>query len=168
MKRKNLKKILAGVCAITLTATSIPFSAQVKAKETPKQNNDLRLWYDEPASKGKNILSNGSGTEEDNTWQQHTLPIGNSFMGANVYGEISKEKLTFNQKTLWNGGPGTRRPNYKGGNKDTADNGMKMSDLYNKIIELYKQGNDEEANKLSAKLVGEVDGYGAYQSWGDI
>lgn len=170
MKRKNLKKILAGVCAITLTATSIPFSAQVKAKETPKQNNDLRLWYDEPASKGTNILDKGSfnTTDEDNTWQQQTLPIGNSFMGANVYGEISKEKLTFNQKTLWNGGPSTRRPDYDGGNKEKADNGQKMSDVYKQIIELYKQGKDNEANELAKKLTGEVAGYGAYQSWGDI
>lgn len=171
MKRKNLKKVLAGLCALTLTATSIPFSTQAEAtKETPKKESGLRLWYDEPASKGKNILNGGSfgTTEEDNTWQQHTLPIGNSFMGANVYGEIGKERLTFNQKTLWNGGPSTSRPNYKGGNKDTADNGKKMSDVYKEIIELYKKGEDAKANELAQKLTGEVAGYGAYQSWGDI
>lgn len=171
MKRKNLKKVLAGLCALTLTATSIPFSTQAEAtKETPKKESGLRLWYDEPASKGKNILNGGSfdTTAEDNTWQQHTLPIGNSFMGANVYGEIGKERLTFNQKTLWNGGPSTSRPNYKGGNKDTADNGKKMSDVYKEIIELYKKGEDAKANELAKKLTGEVAGYGAYQSWGDI
>lgn len=171
MKRKNLKKVLAGLCALTLTATSIPFSTRAEAtKETPKKESGLRLWYDEPASKGKNILNGGSfgTTEEDNTWQQHTLPIGNSFMGANVYGEIGEERLTFNQKTLWNGGPSTSRPNYKGGNKDTADNGKKMSDVYKEIIELYKKGEDAKANELAKKLTGEVAGYGAYQSWGDI
>ena len=170
MKRKNLKKILAGLCAITLTATSIPFSAQAEVKETPKSESHLRLWYDKPASKGKNILSPGGfgTTTEDNTWQQQTLPIGNSFMGANVYGEIGQERLTFNQKTLWNGGPSTRRPNYKGGNKDTADNGKKMSELYKEIIDLYKKGDDAKANELAKKLVGEYAGYGAYQSWGDI
>lgn len=170
MKKKNLKKILAGLCAITLTATSIPFSTQAEVKETPKSESHLRLWYDEPASKGKNILNGGSfgTTAEDNTWQQQTLPIGNSFMGANVYGEIGKERLTFNQKTLWNGGPSTRRPNYKGGNKETASSGKKMSELYKEIISLYKQGKDTEANNLSKQLVGEVAGYGAYQSWGDI
>ena len=171
MKRKNLKKVLAGLCALTLTATSIPFSTQAEAKkETPKKESGLRLWYDEPASKGKNILNGGSfgTTAEDNTWQQHTLPIGNSFMGANVYGEIGKERLTFNQKTLWNGGPSTSRSNYKGGNKDKADNGKKMSDVYKEIIELYKKGEDTKANELAKKLTGEVAGYGAYQSWGDI
>lgn len=170
MKKKNLKKILASLCAITLTATSIPFSAQAEVKETPKSESHLRLWYDEPASKGKNILNGGSfgTTAEDNTWQQQTLPIGNSFMGANVYGEIGQERLTFNQKTLWNGGPSTRRPKYKGGNKDTADNGKKMSELYKEIIDLYKKGDNTKANELAKKLVGEQAGYGAYQSWGDI
>ena len=89
-------------------------------------------------------------------------------MGANVYGEIGEERLTFNHKTLWNGGPSTSRPNYKGGNKDTADNGKKMSDVYKEIIELYKKGEDAKANELAKKLTGEVAGYGAYQSWGDI
>ncbi|WP_461810361.1 glycosyl hydrolase family 95 catalytic domain-containing protein [Faecalimonas sp.] len=170
MKRKSFKKILAGVCALTLTATSIPFSMQTEAKETPSDKSGLRLWYDEPASKGTNILSGGSfgTTPEDNTWQQQTLPIGNSFMGANVYGEIGKERLTFNQKTLWNGGPSTQRPNYQGGNKINADNGKKMSDVYKEIIELYKKGEDARANQLAAKLIGEEAGYGAYQSWGDI
>ncbi|WP_461812907.1 glycosyl hydrolase family 95 catalytic domain-containing protein, partial [Faecalimonas sp.] len=170
MKRKSLKKVLAGMCALALTATSIPFSMQTEAKEAPVNKSKLRLWYDEPASEGKNILSGGSfgTTQEDNTWQQQTLPIGNSFMGANVYGEIGQERLTFNQKTLWNGGPSTQRPNYKGGNKEKADNGKKMSDVYKEIIDLYKKGQDEEANKLASKLVGEEAGYGAYQSWGDI
>ena len=84
MKRKNLKKVLAGLCALTLTATSIPFSTQAEAtKETPKKESGLRLRYDEPASKGKNILNGGSfgTTAEDNTWQQHTLPIG-QFYGS--------------------------------------------------------------------------------------
>lgn len=171
MKKKILKRILAGTFALALTATSVPFSTQAaKSEKKEKAENDLRLWYTQPASKGKNILSAGSfgTTEEDNTWQQQTLPIGNSFMGANVYGEIDKERLTFNQKTLWNGGPSDKRPDYNGGNKETAANGEKMSDLYKRIIELYKEGKDSEANSLSSQLVGLSDGYGAYQSWGDI
>ena len=43
-----------------------------------------------------------------------------------------------------------------------------MSDLYKRIMELYKEGKDTEANNLSSQLVGIIDGYGAYQSWGDI
>lgn len=154
MKSKKLKKAFAGLCTVALTVSSVPVSAQTEQTETLQKESGLRLWYDEPASKGKNILNGGSfgTTEEDNTWQQQTLPIGNSFMGANVYGEIGQERLTFNQKTLWNGGPSENRPYYDGGNKEKADNGQKMSEVYKEIIELYKEGNDAQANELAKKL----------------
>lgn len=153
MKKNIFKKAFAGLCAVTLTVSSVPVSVQAEKAETSQSESGLRLWYDEPASKGRNILNGGSfgTTEEDNTWQQQTLPIGNSFMGANVYGEVGQERLTFNQKTLWNGGPSKNRPDYDGGNKETADNGQKMSDIYKEIIELYKEGNDAQANELAKK-----------------
>ncbi len=34
------------------------------------------------------------------------LPIGNGSIGGMVYGEIEKEEIQFNEKTLWDGGPG--------------------------------------------------------------
>ena len=164
-----LKKVFVPVvaCAMVVSSVQLPITS-VKAVQNV-QSSDLRLWYDEPASQGQNVpSSDGFGTsDEDNRWQQQTLPIGNSYMGANVYGEIRNEKLTFNQKTLWNGGPSTRR-NYNGGNKETANNGEKMSDLYKRIMDLYKAGNTDEANRLSKQLIGLQDGYGSYQSWGDI
>ncbi len=169
MKKHALKKILTGTLAAALLVTSFQAVALRVKADTPKPDDGLKLWYDEPASRGQNILDKGafSTTDEDNTWQQQTLPIGNSFMGANVYGEIGREQLTFNHKTLWNGGPSDRRPNYNGGNKETVD-GKKMSDIYKQVIELYKQHKDAEANALASKLTGLEDGYGAYQSWGDI
>ena len=94
----KFKKLLAGFLALAMVVTSVQLpAAQVKAEET---RNALTLWYDEPASKGTNILSAGSGYDAtSNTWQQQTLPIGNGDMGANVYGEIVSEHLTFNEKT---------------------------------------------------------------------
>ena len=95
MKSKKLKKAFAGLCTVALTVSSVPVSAQTEQTETLQKESGLRLWYDEPASKGKNILNGGSfgTTEEDNTWQQQALPIGNSFMGAKMlYGEIGEEK----------------------------------------------------------------------------
>ena len=167
MKTKVAKRILALAMTAAFTVTAVPFPVHTVEAE---EGGVLRLWYSQPASEGTNILSPGAygTTAEDNTWQQQTLPIGNSYMGANVYGEIAEERLTFNHKTLWNGGPSTRRPDYNGGNKETTASGEKMSDLYKRIMELYKEGKDTEANNLSSQLVGIIDGYGAYQSWGDI
>ena len=162
MKMKAWQKILTGAVAAALLVTS--FHAVTFQRETFAAHPDLKLWYDEPSSQGQNILGGGGfgTTNEDNTWQQQTLPIGNSYMGANVYGEIGREQLTFNQKTLWNGGPSNRRPGYNGGNQEHGAD-------YKRIVELYKQGKDAEANDLANRtLVGDVAGYGAYQSWGDI
>ncbi len=54
------------------------------------------LWYDEPAT----------------DWESQSLPIGNGPLGASVFGGVQSERLQFNEKTLWTGGPGTPRYNY--------------------------------------------------------
>ena len=139
--------------------------ANVHAEE---KGNELRLWYDEPTSQGTNILGAGSGydTDEKNRWQQHTLPIGNGDMGANVYGEIASEHLTFNEKTLWTGGPSESRKDYMGGN--STEKGQDGASLKN-IQKLFAEGKTSEATAACNNLlVGISNGYGAYQPWGDI
>ena len=165
---KILKKIAAGIVAAAVALSAIPITATpVRAEEL--ESNSLRLWYDEPASQGVNIIGAGSGYSDangSNTWQQQTLPIGNGDMGANVYGEIVSEHLTFNEKTLWTGGPSASRPNYMGGNIESkGQNGAKIQE----IQQLFLDGNSSYASQLCGTyLVGDSNGYGAYQAWGDI
>ena len=165
---KILKKIAAGIVAAAVALSAIPITATpVRAEEL--ESNSLRLWYDEPASQGVNIIGAGSGYSDadgSNTWQQQTLPIGNGDMGANVYGEIVSEHLTFNEKTLWTGGPSASRPNYMGGNIESkGQNGAKIQE----IQQLFLSGNSSYASQLCGSyLVGDSNGYGAYQAWGDI
>ena len=166
MKRKYLKRVMAGAVAAVMATSgmSLPQSS-VHAEE---KGNELRLWYDEPTSKGTNILSAGSGYDTDakNRWQQHTLPIGNGDMGANVYGEIASEHLTFNEKTLWTGGPSESRKNYLGGNSTAK--GQDGASLKN-VQKLFAEGKTAQATAAcNSNLVGESNGYGAYQPWGDI
>ena len=166
MKRKHLKRVVAGAFAAVMATSGISFpQANVHAEE---KGNELRLWYDEPTSKGTNILGAGSGydTDEKNRWQQHTLPIGNGDMGANVYGEIASEHLTFNEKTLWTGGPSERRKDYMGGNVVAkGQNGETLK----KVQRLFAEGKNAEAKKVcDSDLLGTNAGYGAYQPWGDI
>lgn len=40
-------------------------------------------------------------------WERETLPIGCGALGANIWGTLASERLTFNEKTLWTGGPGS-------------------------------------------------------------
>lgn len=173
MKKKMISLLLSvsmlmSMSGMTVLAQSTGAVATEKTTEADGECK-LRLWYNKPASQGTTILSGGSfgTTAEDNQWQQFTLPIGNSYMGANVYGEIQTERLTFNQKTLWNGGPSSSRPNYQGGNITTASNGKLMTEAYKDVVDAFMAGNSNASN-LCNYLVGSSDGYGAYQSWGDI
>lgn len=49
---------------------------------------DLKLWYKQPAE----------------TWVE-ALPLGNSRMGAMVYGGTACEEFQLNEETMWGGGP---------------------------------------------------------------
>ena len=55
---------------------------------------DLKLWYSQPAQ----------------NWSE-ALPIGNSRLGAMVYGGIEREELQLNEETFWAGSPYNNNPN---------------------------------------------------------
>ncbi len=48
---------------------------------------NLKLWYKQPAKK----------------WNE-ALPIGNGRLGAMVFGNVQDELLQLNEQTLWSGG----------------------------------------------------------------
>lgn len=50
--------------------------------------SDLKLWYSKPAKE----------------WTE-ALPVGNSRLGAMIYGGIGREEIQFNEETFWAGGP---------------------------------------------------------------
>lgn len=43
--------------------------------------------------------------QKDISWESRSLPIGNGSIGANIFGSITTERITFNEKSLWCGGP---------------------------------------------------------------
>ncbi len=64
----------------------IVFMLLLSVKEVLSQ--DLKLWYNKPASK----------------WVE-ALPIGNGRIGAMVFGGIENDRIQFNEETLWTGEP---------------------------------------------------------------
>jgi len=48
---------------------------------------DLRLWYDKPAR----------------NWSAEALPLGNGRLGCMVFGGVERERLQFNEDSLWTG-----------------------------------------------------------------
>lgn len=169
MIHKRWKKVLMYLLAANITGMLIYMpSIRVKADE-PSNQEPMKIIFKEPVSQGT-LLPNRTGgfgtTAADDRWQQLTLPIGNSYMGANIYGEIGKEHVTFNQKSLWNGGPSKNRLNYNGGNKAMVGKET-IADYVKKVQAAFLNG-DPKAQEMCNNIIGEHDGYGAYQGWGDI
>src|SRR5580700_7501218 len=50
--------------------------------------SDLRLWYRQPAK----------------AWEE-ALPVGNGRLGAMIFGGVAKERIQFNESTVWTGEP---------------------------------------------------------------
>jgi alpha-L-fucosidase 2 len=104
----------------------------------PKASDDLKLWYDQPAS----------------TWNE-ALPIGNGRVGAMVFGGILQEHLQLNENTLYSGEPSQ---NYQKVNI-TGD--------FDYVMDLLKQGkNDESDDYILKNWLGRL--HANYQPLGDL
>ena len=106
----------------------------------------MTLWYDEPAT----------------DWESQSLPIGNGAMGASVFGGVDKERLQFNEKTLWTGGPGSKE-GYNFGNWTSPRPGA--------LEEVQARINAEkqvDPTWVAGKLGQGKKGYGSYQTFGDV
>ena len=76
-----MKKLLLALFTVFGLASCVESVEEVK-------DNNQRLWYDRPAEH----------------WLE-ALPLGNSRMGAMVYGGILEEEIQLNEETFWSGGP---------------------------------------------------------------
>lgn len=99
----------------------------------------LSLWYRQPAAR----------------WVE-ALPVGNGRLGAMVFGGIRRERIQFNEQTLWHGEP--HEYQHPG-----ARNSLPA------IRELLFQGRQKEAEDLAAKTFMSLPlGQRAYQAFGDL
>lgn len=71
------------------------------------ENRIYEVWDDQPApNRGKDyswIQSRGYPADPD--WEAHSYPIGNGYMGANIFGRTDVERVQITDKTLTNGAP---------------------------------------------------------------
>jgi alpha-L-fucosidase 2 len=107
---------------------------------TPKEETDLKLWYDEPAAK----------------WVE-ALPVGNGRLGAMVFGDPAKEHLQLNEETVWAGQPNSNA------NPNVDPNAI------NEIRDLIFEGKYRAAQDMvDQKIFFKVNHGMSYQSVGDL
>ena len=94
-------------------------------------------------------------------WEKQALPLGNGKIGVKVFGGESCELIHFNEKTLWSGGKDV--PGYNGGISN-PDKGAGMRE----IQELLSKGDRKSATAKMHLLEGNMEGFGAYQSFGNL
>jgi len=123
---------------IRATVFSFIFTVTLASAAT-KPAGDLVLWYDQPAGK----------------WEQ-ALPIGNGHLGAMVFGGTTKERIQFNEHTVWTGKP--RSYAHAGAVKFLPE-----------IRALLLAGKQKDAEKLAGKEFMSVPLHQmAYQPCGDL
>lgn len=121
----------------------------------------LSIWFDQPTSlkgravwyggrpdlwkgKGKPENAGYANNNDDSEWESQSLPIGNGNIGANILGSVEAERITFNEKTLWRGGPNTSK-----GAKYYWDINKNSAHLLKEIRQAFKDGDDEKAAKIT-------------------
>ncbi|MBX2858165.1 MAG: glycoside hydrolase family 95 protein, partial [Cellvibrionaceae bacterium] len=97
-------------------------------------------------------------------WEREGLPIGNGAMGAVVTGNIRVDRLQFNEKTLWEGGPGSTQGYNFGHPSRAANYPQKLAAVQQQIQQKGQLPPQEVAQQLGLDTVG----YGNYQNFGEI
>ena len=104
------KKIISLLSALTLVFTSFAWMIPVHASTVdedsviiPESEIPLKLWYESEAPKINEHASHPDfDGKEDDGWQQWSLPIGNGYFGASVFGRTETERIQITEKTLAN------------------------------------------------------------------
>lgn len=103
------------------------------------------VWFDKPTSLiGMQVWNANIGTDKE--WESQSLPIGNSSIGANILGSVEAERITFNEKSLWQGGPNSvaKPESYWNVNKNSVD-------VLKEIRQAFLDGDDKKAEELTKK-----------------
>ncbi|WP_119791570.1 glycoside hydrolase family 95 protein [Flavobacterium anhuiense] len=122
-------KLKIKITAICLGIFSITATAQ----------NDLKLWYDKPAS----------------IWNE-ALPLGNGRLGAMVFGDPAVERLQLNEETIWAGSP----------NSNAHSKSIKALPI---VRQLIFDGKFDEAQDLATKdIMSQTNDGMPYQTFGSV
>ena len=147
-------------------------------EQNKKNINDnlLRIWYEKPAL----------------DWETEALALGNGYMGALIFGGVAKDKIHLNEKTVWNGGPGSEKYKdvpYNYGNTNPCETKEDLDKIKEDLNTLRERLDDKskyvfgfaedsykaegtntkgEAMDYINKLMGDLNGYLAPQDYANL
>ncbi len=126
---------------------------------TASAQRPLQVRFNQPAPEPGEFQPYGG---VDPQWERRSLPIGNGNIGASLFGSVATERLSLNEITLWNGGPGTSKgpAHYWNVNK-------KSTDALRQIRKAFAAGDSALAAQLTADNMNGVAAYerGAEPEW---
>lgn len=151
MKKKQLLLLSTLLALTTVQASGTDYTRGLSIWfNTPNNLEGQAVWYGGQADlwKGKSKPESAGDTAKnpDPSWESQSLPIGNGSLGANILGSIDAERITFNEKTLWRGGPNTEKgaDYYWNVNKQSAH-------VLKDIRQAFVDGDQEKATRLTQK-----------------
>ncbi|MBS1574790.1 MAG: glycoside hydrolase family 95 protein [Bacteroidetes bacterium] len=118
---------------------SLLFFTIILSIAAKSQNNELTLWYKQPAA----------------DWNE-ALPVGNGRLGAMVFGEVEKERIQLNEESLWAG-------------RRVDNNSTQAGSHLKEIQELILNDENRKALDVSNQyLLGNPPQLRSYQTLGDL
>src|SRR4051812_10958290 len=84
--RSCLVAICIGICAAGVLHPAAAANSS-PAPKVARGRASMQLWYDRPAK----------------SWMTEALPVGNGRLGAMVFGGVDRERIQFNEISLWTG-----------------------------------------------------------------
>ncbi|NDV58892.1 glycoside hydrolase family 95 protein [Bacteroides sp. 519] len=126
--------------------------------DTPNTLQGQAIWYngrpDQWDGENKPETAGDTSRNPDPEWESQSLPIGNGSIGANIMGSVEVERITFNEKTLWRGGPNT-----SGGANYYWNVNKQSAHILNEIRQAFTEGDEKKAALLTRKNFNSEVGY---------
>ena len=163
-KKRVLAALMAAITLVSSAGGSLVPSYEAQAAPVVTQadeNDELRLWYTSEAP------------DTYDGWMTQSLPLGNSSIGASVFGGVGTERIQLTEKSLWSGGPSANRSTTSSATYGNLEDRGRNGELVKEIQAAFAAGDTNLAKRLCDQLVGVssdngVNGYGYFLSYGNM
>lgn len=90
MKKSGFLAVILAVsvvCSLFTAGLGASAEAVILSSTTANSSKNLKLWYDKPAP------------DNDTGWIDHSIPMGNGYMGVNLFGGTDKERIQITENS---------------------------------------------------------------------